>query len=379
MVQPEITVLPLMQMASGDPLSLQVYRFKGATAGKKAYLQANLHGAEIAGNVVIHDVIHWLMSLDVEQLVGEIWLVPLCNPLGVNARTHHFATGRYSPAEGHDWNRIFWDYEKTGATIPNQSRTENITRHFRQIILDEFQVEQAKLNRTQGLPLHLLYRTQLQSLVLDADYLIDLHSSTNRGLTYLYYFKDREDGARLFNLDFGILLDAYDGDAFDEAFIKPWLALEKAFQERGEPLRCEVEAYTLEVGTGMKVDPLAVSKSLRGIQNYLVAKGMVQGIEWIADALRQHPIEMPLYSAREQVQKYYATAGGVINRRVAPGERVKVGDLLYQLLSFNKNAQLPTIIDVHSDYQGFIYDVSTSEVMNQGEYILSMMTFPLAG
>jgi predicted deacylase len=33
-------------MASGDRLSLQLYKFTGATPGKKAYIQANLHGAE---------------------------------------------------------------------------------------------------------------------------------------------------------------------------------------------------------------------------------------------------------------------------------------------------------------------------------------------
>jgi predicted deacylase len=52
------------------------------------------------------------MTLDNSQLVGEIWLVPVCNPLSTNQRTHYFSTGRYNTYDGKDWNRIFWDYEK---------------------------------------------------------------------------------------------------------------------------------------------------------------------------------------------------------------------------------------------------------------------------
>jgi predicted deacylase len=111
---PTLSTIPLLQLASGDRLALQVYRFRGAKPGKKAYLQSNLHGAEISGNEVIHRAIGFLRELDASQLAGEIWLVPVCNPLGVNQRSHHFSSGRYNIYDGKDWNRIFWDYEKTG-------------------------------------------------------------------------------------------------------------------------------------------------------------------------------------------------------------------------------------------------------------------------
>ncbi|GAB4243220.1 MAG: hypothetical protein Kow00121_68620 [Elainellaceae cyanobacterium] len=61
---PSLETIPLLQLASGDRLFLQVYKFTGATAGKKVYIQSNLHGAEIAGNAVIHQLIHWLTTLE---------------------------------------------------------------------------------------------------------------------------------------------------------------------------------------------------------------------------------------------------------------------------------------------------------------------------
>ncbi len=114
---PTISTIPIQHLASGDRLSLQVYKFIGAQPGKKAYLQANLHGAEIVGNAIIHQLIEFLMTLDATQLTGEIWLVPVCNPLSTNQRTHFFSTGRYNIYDGKDWNRIFWDYEKEGEDL----------------------------------------------------------------------------------------------------------------------------------------------------------------------------------------------------------------------------------------------------------------------
>ncbi|MFM6024571.1 MAG: succinylglutamate desuccinylase, partial [Dolichospermum sp.] len=117
------------------------------------------------------------------------------------------------------------------------------------------------------------YRYKLQSLYLDADYVIDLHSHTGEGIEYLYCFRNREDSANLFLLNYGIIFDEYDGDAFDESFIKPWLALEDALSKlTGEKIRFDIEAWTLELGTGMQMNPDSVSKGVRGIKSYLTQK-----------------------------------------------------------------------------------------------------------
>ncbi|MGB3190239.1 MAG: succinylglutamate desuccinylase/aspartoacylase family protein, partial [Limnoraphis sp.] len=226
-MQPQISTIPLIKLASGDHLSLQVYKFQGATPGKKAYIQSNLHGAEISGNAVIHHLIADLIKLDQTQLSGEIWLVPVCNPLGVNQRAHHFSSGRYNSYDGKDWNRIFWDYEKTEVDIAEFARSQQhlslpeIQQNYRKKILERFQtLIQNTKNQSQS-SYSEYYRTILQSLCLDADYVIDLHSSSNQAIDYLYCFKSREESAKAFLIDYGILMNNYDGDAFDEAFLKP--------------------------------------------------------------------------------------------------------------------------------------------------------------
>lgn len=372
---PTITTLPFLQLASGDRLSLQVYRFSGATPGKKVYVQSNLHGSEIAGNAVIHHVIEWLTGLDASQLTGEIWLVPVCNPLGVNLRSHYFAAGRFNPYDGRDWNRIFWDYEKAGVDVMAFARMhlndelDTIQQHYRQGIQFSFAKQAERLNAPSSAPLFEQYRIQLQTLCLDADYVIDLHTSAGQGLDYLFYFQRREQGARSFLLPVGLLLDRYDGDAFDEAFIKPWLALENCFAQLGRDLQFDVEAYTLELGSAMQLNPTSVANGIRGVKNYLIQKGLI--IDPTVSSTPSAPDTR--LTPRDSVKKYYAPTGGMIQSSYTLGSLVQAQQPLYQILCFNKAGQLPEQIQVSTEQAGVVFDVSASQAVNQGEYVMAVL------
>jgi hypothetical protein len=63
----------------------------------------------------------------------------------------------------------------------------------------------------------------------------------------------------------------------------------------------------------------------------------------------------------------------MIQSRVELGSSIKSGQLLYQLLSFNKNGELPILIDVCAEADGLVFDVSTNHAVNEGEYVLSVM------
>jgi hypothetical protein len=376
---PIIETIPLQTLASGDRLFLQVYKYIGAQPGKKVYVQSNLHGNEIAGNVVMHHLMEWLNSLDDTQLTGEIWLVPMCNPIGANHRTHHYATGRFNPYDGKDWNRIFWDYETAEPDLKEFAQSqwgldvETIQQNYRQRIRAKFNLLLDEIESPAGVPFGEKYRYLLQSLCLDADYLIDLHTSVDTGVDYVYYFRDRQDSAHLFGLEFAILLDRYDGDAFDEAFIKPWLALEACLADVGQPTRFDIEAWTLELGTGMQVNPNSVNAGLEGVKQYLRQKGVVS---WPTDPLLPDAASSPVATqlvSRHQVQRYYAPVGGTLYSRVPLRTAVQAGDRLYQILWFNKAGDLPAIADVFAAESGFVFDVSTNQSVNEGEYVIGII------
>ena len=373
---PTISTIPIQQLASGDRLSIQVYKFIGSQPGKKAYLQANLHGAEIVGNAIIHQLIEFLITLDDTQLAGEVWLVPVCNPLSTNQRTHFFSTGRYNIYDGKDWNRIFWDYEKEGEDLESFAKSQinldliDIKNNYLERIQDSFKKQFEKNHLSSGLPLNERYRYQLQSLCLDADYVIDIHSSSNQAIDYLYGFESREESAKAFLLDYGILMNEYDGDAFDEAFMKPWLALEKQFEKLGKEIKFDIDSWTLEFGSGMQMNPESVKKGVLGIKNYLAQKELLKIPDFPGAHTAAHKIN---FTIKSQITKYYAPAGGMIQSRVQLGSSIKAGQLLYQLLSFNKNGELPLLTDVYAEEDGLIFDVSTNHAVNESEYVLSVM------
>ncbi len=378
LMKPNIYTIPLRQFASGDFWDLQVYKFTGNQTGKKAYIQANLHGAEISGNAVIYHLIEFLMNLDNSQLIGEILLVPVCNPEGVNLRSHQFSSGRYNSYDGKDWNRIFWDYEKEDVDIEafakaqiNLSETE-IKNNYRQKILHSFNQQLEKINSPSSTPFYKQYRYQLQSLCLDADYVIDLHSSTNQSLDYLYCFHGREESARWFLLDYGIFLGEgeYEGNTFDEGFLKPWLALERNLKNLGKPIKFDIESWTLELGSGMKMSPESVAKGIRGLKNYLANKKLLKIPEFPLTELGDHQI---VFTPKQEIKSYYAPVGGMIQNRVEPGKIVKQNQRIYQILNFNKNQDLPKILDVFAETDGLVLDNSINHSVNQGDFILDLI------
>ena len=369
---PHISTVDLYKLASGDVLSLQVYQFIGQHPGKKAYIQANLHGAEIVGNAVIHQLIEFLSDLDESQLCGEIWLVPVCNPLGVNQRSHFFSTGRFNSYDGKNWNRIFWDYEKKADDIKEfaASQIDNdpeiIKNNYLAKIRQAWQEEGEYIKKPSGVPISRQYRYQLQSLCLDADYVIDIHSSSNQAIDYTFGFNERIDSAKYLLLDYGILMDGYDGDAFDEAFLKPWLALEKELAALGKTIKFDLESWTLELGAGMAMNPSSVAKGLAGIKNYLAHKQVLS----LSEPIKTSDIALV---SKKNIHSYYAPTGGMIQSRLSLETEVKKGDTIYQLLSFNKQEKAPEIISICAETSGIVFDISTNQCVNQGEYVIDIL------
>jgi uncharacterized protein len=373
---PVVSTIPVRHMASGDILSLQVYKFIGAHPGKKVYIQSNLHGTEIVGNGVIYQLIEFLQTINDTDLFGEIWLVPVCNPMSTNQLSHIFSSARYYLSEAKDWNRIFWNYEKYADDLLEFAKSqinfepEVIRNNYLSVIKQKFSKIEEKINSYSGVSYTEIFSYKLQSLSLDANYLIDLHSHTSQGLNYLYVFRNREESAKSFLLDFGIQFDKYDGNAFDEALIKPWLLLEDCFKQLGREIRFDVEAWTVELGTGMQMNPVSVEKGLRGIKNYLAEKEVLR-IDGFP--LNKSTFEEMSFKLRSQVKKYYAPTGGMIQSAVELGSRVKAGERIYQILKFNKEGKLPSVIDVSAEKDGLVYNICSNLVVNEGELVLGIL------
>ncbi len=56
------------------------------------------------------------------------------------------------------------------------------------------------------------------------------------------------------------------------------------------------------------------------------------------------------------------------------GSEVKAGERLYQILSFNKEAKLPVVVDVCCEQDGLVYDTSSNQAVNEGEFVMGVIS-----
>jgi predicted deacylase len=291
--------------------------------------------------------------------------------LGVNQRSHFFSTGRFNNYDGKNWNRIFWEYQPDEdlnkiAQFQLNNPPEVIRDNYLAKIKQAWQEEYQKINQPSCVPISRQYRYQLQSLCLDADYVIDIHSSSNQAIDYTFGFKEKVASAKYLLLPYGVLMDEYDGDAFDEAFLKPWLALEQELANLGRKINFDLESWTLELGAGMAMNPASIAKGTAGIKNYLGYKQMLSLLQPIETA------DITLVS-KSKINSYYAPTGGMIQARLPLETKVNPGEQIYQLLSFNKQGKPPAIINICAEKKGIVFDISTNQSVNQGEYVMDIL------
>lgn len=165
-------------------------------------------------------------------------------------------------------------------------------------------------------------------------------------------------------------MNDYDGDAFDEAFMKPWLALENELAKLGKNIRFEIESWTLELGSGLEMNPESVQKGIRGIKNYLATKGLLSIKDFPLASNPNHQIHL---TPKDKIQRYYSFAGGMIKFYVKLGETIYKNQKLYTILSFNKIGELPQIREIFAEGDGLIFDITKNHSVNQWDYVLGVM------
>ena len=384
------TKVPMRTLASGNELNIPVFRFRG-DAGKKVYIQANIHGPEVAGVAALYRLIPLLCQ---EKAVhGEITVVPSINPVGFDQKYNGLQVGYADPNEYvvGNFNRTYQllvkkkptDDEPVDPDEPKKVILEDfVAAHLRSdvaTIQKDFKAElraaiadlKAKKGRT-----NLRYGLQLaltaQEMAQDADYIVDLHTDA-RGLYYGYAFAENVDTFRYFHVPLLIRLAAEDWDGvFDEAFFLPWLKLQRAFKKAGRDLswaELDKEAITLELGNADEVNTQLAQEDAQRIMNFLRHKRVLDGEP-------TPPKGEVLATEFKYRDHYYAPAGGLIFWHKKPGEMVKVGELMATILRPGEvNAKgAAAEVEIRASEPGLLLAVARSHVAHQGLEIGSILT-----
>ncbi len=324
------------ELATGHELTIPVYRFAGNDSNAPSvYIQANVHGAEVQGNAVIFQLMKQLEKL---ELQGDITLVPLANPLGINQKSGEFTLGRFDPITGVNWNREYQDLTPSLSgwfEAHKHLPTEQLIAAYRQALLDSCNQQ---LDSPWGVTTGRRLALSLQLMAHEADIVLDLHTGP-KSCKHLYCPEYTQNAAGLFSISCVLMMPNEFGGAMDEAAFYPWWQLADYAASRGMDMTPAVEAFTLELGSQERIDMRDAADDCEGILAFLANRGVIK-----ADI---EPKTMARYScALADYRKFHSPMGGLVEYLAAPGMPLSAGEPLVRILRpdrFGESDQLQTL------------------------------------
>ncbi|KAB0492731.1 succinylglutamate desuccinylase/aspartoacylase family protein [Pseudomonas vancouverensis] len=242
----------------------------------KVYLQASLHADELPGMLTLHHLRQLLDRAEARgEILGEIVLVPIANPIGLEQTLMHDAMGRFDFNSGENFNRRYPDL--TALIADNLARvlTDDIEQN-RQII--RHAMVEALQQMQPASEIDSLRQAQLL-LAIDADFVLDLHCDA-QAVLHLYgetpYWPQIEPLARYIGAEASLLADGSGAGSFDEACGQTWWRLQERFAGRF-PIPSGCVAATVELRGEAQVEHALASRDAAALYAFLQHRGVIAG------------------------------------------------------------------------------------------------------
>ncbi|MBX7145859.1 MAG: succinylglutamate desuccinylase/aspartoacylase family protein [Alphaproteobacteria bacterium] len=356
-----------IDLLSNSPLTkrqLAVYRYGTKGARPKIYLQASLHADETPGMLVLYHLNHLLKKAEQENnIIGEIVLVPVANPIGLGQILNGNLVGRYELSGKGNFNRAWPDlYLETvpcleGKLTQNPEKNVNIIRQT----IDEILKKQKITNELNALKLSLL------KLAFDADFVFDLHCDDD-ALMHLFLIPDHWPAAQDLACDIhsqAVLLCADSGGhSFDEALSTLWSKLAQTFPNYPIPAACM--AGTIEYRGQTDVDDNLAHQDAIRLFNFMQRRFIIKGIP--------PPLPKPLCEATDLAacDVLRSPIAGIVCYKHSLGSIIHQGDLVAEIIQ-------PHLLDlqirepIYSNTTGLLLSKRQHKMVRPGDTIAKIV------
>ncbi|GGP92145.1 succinylglutamate desuccinylase/aspartoacylase family protein [Shewanella ulleungensis] len=352
------------ELATGQALTIPLYDFIGSNASAPSvYIQANVHGAEVQGNAVIYQLMTLLEGYDV---LGNIKLAPLANPLGINQKSGEFTLGRFDPITGVNWNREYFDHKvDLTAWYAKHQHLSNAALFdaYREMLVESCQ---ARLTLPFGITTGHRLAVSLQSMAHQADIVLDLHTGP-KSCKHLYCPEYDIDAARFFSIPYTLVIPNSFGGAMDEAAFCPWWQLTDFAAQQGRDFEVPVSAFTLELASQERIDLADALDDANGILAYLSHRGVVRE--------KVEPANMARFGCYlKDYKKFHAPKAGLIEYCAAVGQPLIAGEPLVNILRMDLYGtdDAHQVISLPMDCVPILHFASAS--VHQGTELYKVMT-----
>ena len=320
---------PLLSPSLGVHKTLTSLHFGRPGSGPKVYIQASLHAEELPGMLAAYHLRPLLEAAQAQgHIHGEVVLVPMANPVGAAQRLQHKPMGRFESDTGENFNRHYPDFFARISTevLPtlgtDPSANVALVRQAMRSYLDQWtpQTELASLRR------------QLLLLSFDADYVLDLHCDCE---AVLHFYCEESCWPQLAPLaqhlqSRVILLAKNSGSSpFDESLSGVWWRLAEALAASGSraPLPQACLSTTIELRGEAQVEHALAAQDAQAITAFLRHVGVLRDAPAAAVPA---PLCQPTPLAGSET--LYAKAPGLVVFAASPGQTVRAGDLVAEII-----------------------------------------------
>lgn len=305
-------------------LQVPVLRFGVPGARPKAYLQAGLHADEFPGVLVLRLLAEFLNERAARgDILGEIIIVPSCNPIGLAQQQGGFVVGRVDRATGQNFNRGFPDLARLVASDLKGSLGTDAQSNVAAIraAMGRALADITPANSMQAMQL------ELMKLAHDADIVLDLHAD-NEALLHLYtmpsLWPNAEDLAAEIDARAVLLCEDSGGAPFDEACGAAWARLAAEFPDAPIPPACL--SATVELRSNDSVNARDADIDARALLRFLVRRGFVRGEPGGLPRLLSDATPL---TAMEQIK---SPIHGLIVYRPRLGDTVRAGEVIAEIV-----------------------------------------------
>jgi predicted deacylase len=270
---------PLLSPSLGTQRQVTSLHYGTPGRGPKAYVQASLHADELPGMLTAHRLRGLLDDAERRgDIVGEVVLVPACNPIGLSQGLLHHQIGRFETLSMENFNRNYPDFFALvkDAVAPQLGPDPDINKR-----VVRAEMHRALQAQTPATELESL-RHLLMGLACDADVVLDLHCDFEAAM-HLYVEQPMLDQivplARLLGAR-ALLWARGSGPSisFDEALSGPWWRLREHFADRAPvPLACA--STTVELRGQADVSDALATQDAAAILAFLRHAGVLSGGE----------------------------------------------------------------------------------------------------
>ncbi len=320
---------PLLSPSLSSHKSLTSFHFGKAGTGPKVYIQASLHAEELPGMLVAHHLRALLEAADAAgQIVGEVVLVPVANPIGLAQRVDHKAMGRFELDSSENFNRHYPDLAAKvwpaiqGALGPEPHNNVATVRAAMGSYLHDWVAD----TELQSMRRHLLLLSH------DADFMLDLHCDCE---AVMHFYTEEtcwpqfEGLTRLLQCQAILLAKNSGGGPIDECLSGVWWRLKDMICAAGinAPLPQGCCSCTIELRGEGDVDHQLASADANALLGFLQHAGLVAA---------PHPVELPAALCQPTPlagsETLRAPAPGVVVFVAAVGQQLAVGDLVAEVI-----------------------------------------------